>query len=42
MKVIIYFYGNILGITTLTKEQISAIQNEDGVTIELITETKSA
>ena len=42
MKVIIYFYGNILGVTTLTAEQITEIQKDDGVTVELITETQSA
>lgn len=41
MKVIIYIYGNILGITTLTPEQIKTLENEEGFTIELVKETKA-
>ena len=38
MTVAVYFYGNILGVTTLTSEQIKSIENEDGITIKLMNE----
>ena len=36
MTVAIYFYNNILGVTTLTVEQIKALEVEEGVTIKLV------
>ena len=36
IKVSVYFYGNILGVTELTQDQIRELEKEDWITIKLV------